>query len=188
ILGLLMVMDPAARGITETNPAATALGGVMLQLFTHGITAAALFACVELLERRTGGDSRFRQLGGLRATAPVFAGLMGIAVFASLGLPGLSGFIGEFLIFAGVFPIAPLAAALALPGLLVSAWFLLNLLQQIFHGPLVPPNRPFADLGTRDIVTLSPAIALMFVLGVFPQLALMFINPSVTQFLARIAP
>lgn len=178
LLGLLVAMDPAARLASGVAPAATALSGVVLQLFNHGITAAALFACVEWLERRTGGTCRFDQLGGLRTAAPVFAGLMGLSVFASLGLPGLNGFISEFLIFAGVFPVAPWAAGLSLIGLLVSAWFLLNLLQRVFHGPPTP-GRVFADLGTHEILVLAPAVALMLMLGILPQLALGFINPSI---------
>jgi len=188
LLGLLVAMDPAARSIAGASAATTALSGVVLQLFNHGLTAAALFACVELLERRTNGVSRFDQLGGLRTVAPVFAGLMGISVFASLGLPGLNGFIGEFLIFAGVFPIAPLAALLSLIGLLVSAWFLLNLLQRVFQGPLVELGRSFTDLTVREIVTLVPAVTLMFLLGIVPQLALAFINPTIQRFFTPLTP
>jgi NADH-quinone oxidoreductase subunit M len=188
LLGLLVAMDPAARDLTGAAPAATALSGVVLQLFNHGITAAALFALVELLERRTSGHSRLDQLGGLRSVAPVFAGLMGLSIFASLGLPGLNGFIGEFLIFAGVFPIAPLAAVLALPGLLVSAWFLLNLIQHVFLGPAGPASRRFTDLTGREIAVVGPVVAVMLVLGVLPQLALVFINPTVRQFLTQLPP
>lgn len=187
-LGLWIALDPAARLSSETNSGSLALSGVMLQLFNHGVTAAALWGCVQLLENRTGGESRFSHLGGLRVAAPVFAGLMGISVMASLGLPGLNGFVGEFLIFAGAFPVAPVAAALALPGLLITAWFLLRALQAVFFGPPRNESAAFADLATKEIALLAPAVGLMFLLGWFPQLALRFINSSVQLFLAQTGP
>ena len=70
-------------------------------MFSHGLTAAALFWFIALLERRSGGLRGLDDFGGLRKVAPVFTGLMGIAIFSSLGLPGLNGFLGEFLIFKG---------------------------------------------------------------------------------------
>ena len=91
---------------------AAALTGVMLQLFSHAITAAALLV-VALLARRSGGLTGLHDFGGLRRAAPVLSGLMGITLFASLGLPGLIGFPGEFLIFKGVFPLDWWAATLA---------------------------------------------------------------------------
>lgn len=188
VLGLLVAMDPAARANPGASPAVTALAGAVLQLFNHGVTAGALFACVALLERRLPPGSNLEHLGGLRAVAPVFAGLMGLSVFASLGLPGLNGFISEFLIFAGVFPLAPAAALLSLPGLLVSAWFLLNLMQRVFLGPATPACRGFADLNVREIATLAPALGIMLLLGVFPQAALMFLNPTIQGYLTRMAP
>ena len=74
-------------------------------MFNHGITAAALFWFIAMIQFRTGGLRGIDDFGGLRKPAPVFAGLMGIALFSSLGLPGLNGFVGEFLIFRGVFPL-----------------------------------------------------------------------------------
>src|SRR5207247_8409594 len=114
---------------------AAALNGVLLQMFNHGITAAALFYFVGLIEERTARRG-LDDFGGLRKVAPVFCGLMGIAIFASLGLPGLNGFVGEFLIFKGAFPLAPWATALSAAGLLLTAIFLLTLMQRVFHGPL----------------------------------------------------
>src|SRR3977135_3610558 len=91
---------------------AAALNGVILQMFNHGLTAATLFWFVALLEKRSGGLRGLNDFGGLRKVAPVFCGLMGIVLFSSLGLPGLNGFIGEFLIFKGSFPLATWAVAL----------------------------------------------------------------------------
>ena len=135
---------PAHRGCSRLYRRRCALGHreggaltpVMLQLFSHGLTAAALFWFLALLERRSGGVLGLNDFGGLRRAMPYFSGLMGIALFASLGLPGLIGFPGEFLIFKGVFPLSWWAAALALLGLLMTAVFLLTLLQRVFSGPL----------------------------------------------------
>jgi NADH-quinone oxidoreductase subunit M len=139
-----------------------------------------LFYLVGLLERRAGCRG-LEDFGGLRAVAPVFCGLMGISLFASLGLPGLNGFIGEFLIFKGVFPLAGWAAALSVLGLLVTAIFLLTILQRVWSGPLKPAWSSFTDLTARERLVLAPALALMLVLGVCPQILLKVINPTVLQ-------
>ena len=103
-LGYCVLGIVAVAGSTGADPGivigkTAALTGVMLQLFSHGITAAVLFWFLALLERRSGGLRSIDDFGGLRRAMPVFTGLMGIAAFASLGLPGLIGFPGEFLIF-----------------------------------------------------------------------------------------
>ena len=82
-------------------------------MFNHGVTAAALFWFIAMLQERTGGHRGIDQFGGLRKPAPVLAGLMGIVLFSSLGLPGLNGFVGEFLIFRGVFPLSWVAATVS---------------------------------------------------------------------------
>jgi NADH-quinone oxidoreductase subunit M len=117
---------------------------------------------------------------------PVFAGLCGIALFSSLGLPGLNGFVGEFLIFRGVIGLAPWAAAVATLGLLATALFLLTFWQRVFHGPTQPRTSGFADISQQEIATLIPAIGLMFVLGVMPQLLIGLINPLVTQWVSSL--
>ena len=109
----------------------------------HG---GVLFWFVALLEKRSGGLRGLNDFGGLRKVAPVFCGLMGIALFSSLGLPGLNGFVGEFLIFKGVFPLASWAAAFSVIGLLVTAIFILTILQRVFNGPLNEKWAEFADL------------------------------------------
>jgi NADH-quinone oxidoreductase subunit M len=164
---------------TALQERASALSGVLLQMFNHGVTAAALFWFAGMIEERSGGCRDLNDFGGLRKTMPVFCGLMGIALFSSLGLPGLNGFIGEFLIFKGVFPLAPWAAALSTFGLLLTAVFILNVLQRIFYGP---PNEHWSklpDLTVRERWLLAPALVLMLVLGVYPQLVLGAVNRTV---------
>jgi len=171
------VTAPDARWAVEKT---AALNGVVLQMFNHGLTAATLFMFVGFLEQR--GARGLGDFGGLRRVAPVFCGLMGIAVFSSLGLPGLNGFVGEFLIFKGAFPLAPWATALSVAGLLLTAIFLLTLMQRIFHGPLNEKWNAFADLTLRERLLVAPAIALMFVLGIYPQLLIGLFNATMTQF------
>src|SRR5262249_50761816 len=112
---------------------------------------------------------------------PVFCGLMGIALFSSLGLPGLNGFIGEFLIFKGVFPLASWAAALAVLGLLITAIFILTILQRVFNGPLDAKWAGLPDLSTQERLLAVPAIGLMFILGIYPQALIGVVNSTVLQ-------
>lgn len=182
LLGLLAAVGSNATGSGRlANEQAAALNGVIFQLFHHGLTAAALFAGVGWLEQRHGGRRGLEDFGGLRGTAPVFSGLMGVALFASLGLPGLSGFVGEFLIFKGAFALAPAAAALALPGLLLSAVFVLTLMQRVFHGPTPPGGERLGDLSGRERLGWAPAVVAMLGLGLYPQAVLTFTNATVVR-------
>ncbi len=183
---LLALFAVAASG--PANPAATtaALSGTILQLFNHGLSAAALFFCIGVLESRASGLRRLGDFGGVRRAAPVFAGLCGISLFSSLGLPGLNGFVGEFLIFRGVFGLAPWTAAVATLGLLATALFLLTFWQRVFHGPAAGAGVNFRDLDAGDLIALVPLIALMFALGIFPQLLTGLINPLITAWAATL--
>jgi NADH-quinone oxidoreductase subunit M len=151
-------------------------------MFNHGVTASALFYFVGLIERRA-GQRGLEEFGGLRQVAPVFYGLMSIALFASLGLPGLSGFVGEFLIFKGSFPLAAWATALSVLGLLVTAIFLLTILQRVWSGPLAERWRRFPDLTVGEGIIAMPAMALMLALGLYPQWVIGFTNATVLQFI-----
>ena len=111
------------------------------------LTAATLFWFVAMLEKRSGGLRGLNEFGGLRKVVPVFTGLMGIALFSSLGLPGLNGFVGEFLIFKGSFPLVTWATALSVIGLLVTAVFILGILQRVFSGPL---NERWSETARSD--------------------------------------
>jgi NADH-quinone oxidoreductase subunit M len=155
-----------------------AMNGVFLQTFNHALTAGTLFWFLALLEKRSGGLRDIDDFGGLRKVAPVFSGLMGIALFSSLGLPGLNGFPGEFLIFKGTFPLISWATSISVLGLLMTALFLLGILQSVFSGPLNPKWASFPDLTTGERLALAPAIALMFALGLYPQLILGVVNST----------
>jgi NADH-quinone oxidoreductase subunit M len=165
---------------------AAALTGVLLQVFSHALTAAALFWFIALLERRTGGLRGIDDFGGLRKVVPVYTGLMGIAVFASLGLPGLNGFPGEFLIFKGAFALVPWAASVSVLGLLMTAVFLLTVIQKVFSGPVNPRWQAMPDLTITERVAAAPVIALMFVLGFCPQIVSGLVSGAVTQWVAGV--
>jgi len=180
LLGIFAV----AKFTLETEMAtekAAALNGVLLQMFNHGLTAAALFCFVGFLEQRSGGLRGIDDFGGLRKRAPILAGLMGIALFSSLGLPGLNGFVGEFLIFKGAFALTTWATALSVLGLLLTAIFILTILQSVFNGPLNEKWSKLPDLSVTERLAVLPALVLMLALGVYPQAVLGFINSTALQ-------
>jgi NADH-quinone oxidoreductase subunit M len=186
LLGVFAVATPTFGVAAPATERAAALNGVFLQMFNHGLTAATLFWFVSLLEQRSGGLRGLNDFGGLRKVAPVFCGLMGIALFSSLGLPGLNGFVGEFLIFKGVFPLATCSASLSVIGLLVTAIVILTLLQRVFNGPLNDKWSKLPDLTPGERVQLAVPIGLMFLLGIYPQLLLGVINNTVVQMVKQL--
>jgi NADH-quinone oxidoreductase subunit M len=186
LLGIFAIAVPMnAWDTAQAASQAAALNGVILQMFNHGITAAALFWFVALLQQRTGGHRGIDDFGGLRKPAPVFAGLMGIALFSSLGLPGLNGFVGEFLIFRGVFSLSWIASTVSILGLLVTAAVILTVIQKVFAGPLPAHCEGFPDLHTGERVALAPVIGLMLLIGLLPQLIVNSVNPTVQYLLAH---
>ncbi len=184
LLGIFALAIPVYGVAGHANQAA-ALNGVILQMFNHGITAAALFWFVAMIQLRTGGIRGIGDFGGLRKPAPVLAGLMGIVLFSSLGLPGLNNFVSEFLIFRGSFPLSWVAASVSILGLLITAAVILNVIQKVFSGPLEERCAGFADLHHSERLALAPIIGIMLLIGLVPQLLLSSINPTVVNLLAH---
>jgi NADH-quinone oxidoreductase subunit M len=184
LLGIFALAVPASSAATSASQAA-ALNGVILQMFNHGVTAAALFWFIAMIQERSGGERWIDHFGGLRKPAPVLCGLMGIALFSSLGLPGLNGFVGEFLIFRGVFPLAWVAATVSVLGLLVTAAVILTVIQKVFTGPVPEKWAAFPDLHHGERLALAPVIGLMILLGLVPQLIVNTVNPTVETLLAH---
>ncbi len=157
-----------------------ALSGVFMQIFNHGITAAALFYFVGLLEERRGlrgiGD-----FGGLMQRTPLLCGWMSVAMFSSLGLPGLNGFIGEFLIFKGSFAITASFTAVAVIGLLVTAIVFMHAMQALFSGSLPESCSAFPDLLPGENLVIGPVMLLMFAIGIAPQFVFNIFNTTVVQ-------
>lgn len=207
LLALFAVSAATGRTGLVGEAATAALSGTILQMFNHGLSAAALFFCVGILESRAQAGAGLtdangvpllrgervppaglNDFGGVRTAAPIFAGLCGVALFSSLGLPGLNGFVGEFLIFRGVFGLAPVAAGVACLGLLATALFLLTFWQRVFHGPRAGVTQGgFQDIRGIEFAPLIPLVALMIVLGIAPQLLAHLINPLVTSWASHLA-
>jgi NADH-quinone oxidoreductase subunit M len=183
-LGVFAAAKAAAAGAADDR--AAALNGVILQVLSHGIVAAALFAFVSFLEKRNAGQRAIAHYGGLRQVNPQFAGLMGVALFASLGLPGLSGFPAEFLIFKGAFPLAPLASAAAVLGLLLTASYILMFFGKVFYGPLPQHQAASADLTAFEKAVVLPAIGAALLLGVAPQVAIQLFNGAVLELVQQL--
>jgi len=164
----------AATGRFEEK--ALALNGVIFQMIAHGLSATGLFYFTGLLEARLeeADDARF---GGLRRPAPVLAGLMGFVVFASLGLPGLAGFVGEFMIFRGVFDLSAAMAGAAVLGLLLTAFYLLTMFGRVFFGPAKSEIR---DLTLRERAVSAVLIVALAVFGIFPGPLLRLSNAAVS--------
>ena len=177
MLGLFAVTTTAARPAEEMQ---AALSGVFMQIFNHGITAAALFYFVGLLEQRRGLRG-INDFGGLMQRTPLLCGWMSVAMFSSLGLPGLNGFIGEFLIFKGSFAIAASFTAVAALGLLITAIVFMRVMQALFSGPLAERCSAFPDLLRSEKWVVIPVTLLMFAIGIAPQFIFNIFNSTVIQ-------
>ncbi|PYL58902.1 MAG: NADH-quinone oxidoreductase subunit M [Verrucomicrobia bacterium] len=170
----------ASPVVTARIDTDAALSGVFMQIFSHGITAATLFYFAGLLEQRR-GQRGIDDFGGLMQRTPLLCGWMSVAIFSSLGLPGLNGFIGEFLIFKGSFAIAPGFAAIAVIGLLVTAIVFVRAMQSLFSGPLAESCSAFPDLLPGEKLVVVPITLLMFAVGIAPQFIFNIFNTTVVQ-------
>ncbi len=177
MLGLFAVTATTAVPAAEAE---AALSGVFLEILNHGITAAALFYFVGLLEQRRGARG-LDDFGGLMQRAPLLCGWMSVAMFSSLGLPGLNGFVGEFLIFKGSFALAAGFTAVAVLGLLVTAIVFMRAMQALFSGPVAESCRDLHDLRASERWIVAPAALLMFAIGIYPQFVTTIFNSTVVQ-------
>ena len=165
---------------------AEAMQGAVIQMVNHGISTGALFLLVGMLyERRH--TREMADFGGIAKTVPILTFFMVFSVLASAGLPGLNGFVGEFLILLGSFKSdvvgSPFLIALATSGVILAAVYLLWLLYRTFFGPIRDEkNRSMPDMNLREIVLMAPLAVLMFVLGFAPNAFLERSEPT-TQFL-----
>jgi NADH-quinone oxidoreductase subunit M len=177
MLGLFALASASTPSAIDTH---AALSGVLLQIFNHGITAAALFYFVGLLEQRRGARG-VDDFGGLMQRTPLLCGWMSVAMFSSLGLPGLNGFIGEFLIFKGSFALAAGFTAVAVIGLLFTAVTFMRAMQSLFSGPLSENCAAFPDLLRHERFVVVPVTLLMFAIGLWPQFLFNVFNATVAQ-------
>ena len=166
------------------------LQGAILQMVNHGLITGALFLLVGVIYERT-HDRTIAKMGGLAGRTPVYAAAFGFFLFASVGLPGLSGFVGEFLVLVGAFVYNPWVAAVATFAMILAAGYLLWMFQRIFTGEL---SDFFAGLGEHltdirpvELLTLVPLGTLVIVFGLFPGLILTTVQGTVDSFLASVA-
>jgi len=162
------------------------LQGSVYVMISHGLITGALFLLIGMIYDRT-HTRIIADYGGLAKIMPVYAGFFLFAVFASVGLPTLSGFIGEFLVLIGSYMTQPAAAIVAAFGVILAAIYLLWMYERIFHGPVVHPKiEALKDLNFREVAIMVPLVVLIIGLGVYPKPVLDRIQPSVEIILDRI--
>jgi NADH-quinone oxidoreductase subunit M len=159
--------------------------GSALYMVNHGISTAALFLIAGFLVSRR-GTRAIDAYGGVQKVAPVLAGTFLVAGLSALALPGLAPFMSEFLVLIGTFTRYPTAAVISATALVLSAIYVLWLYQRMMTGPVNPGNDRLPDLLPREIAVVTPLIALLLVLGVYPKPALDVINPAVSHTLTTI--
>jgi NADH-quinone oxidoreductase subunit M len=174
-----VVLAVGAAGVVAADTVdarAIAVTGAVTQMVSHGLITAALFLLAGVLQDR-GSTYDMDSYGGLAAPAPRFAALFAVGAFASLGLPGLSGFIAEFQIFTGSIAAAPVTA-IALVGILVTAALFLRALQRIFTGETRGRSSGVGDLRPAEILSVGPLLVLSLLIGVLPRPLLEVVEPA----------
>jgi NADH-quinone oxidoreductase subunit M len=158
--------------------------GSIMQMVNHGISTGALFILLGFLYTRR-HTYEIASLRGIAKSAPVFAGLFTVVMLSSIGLPGLNGFVGEFMILLGTFMAYRWWAVVATAGVIIAALYLLWAYQRVFHGEPDEANASFPDLNLSERLVMVPLIALIVFLGVYPKPVLDRIEPSVHRVLTR---
>jgi NADH-quinone oxidoreductase subunit M len=159
-------------------------GGVLLML-NHGLIVAALFILIGFIYERR-GTWQAGELRGLQRAAPVMAAVFTVVMLASIGVPGLNGFVSEFLVLSGTFLTHRWWAVVAVLGVIVAAIYLLWAYQQVFHGEPREADTKTRDLALLERVVMAPLVILIVFLGVYPEPVLDRINPSVNQLIAHV--
>ncbi len=156
-------------------------------MINHGLSTGALFLLVGVLyERRH--TRMLEDFGGLTAKMPIFAVMLGIATFSSIGLPGLNGFIGEFLILLGAFKAEMyIYCAIAATGIILGAVYMLHMYQKIMFGEITKKeNEDLKDMNLREILVMAPIIVLIFWIGLYPRPFLRILEPAVNEVVSRV--
>jgi NADH-quinone oxidoreductase subunit M len=161
------------------------LSGAVLQMVNHGLSTGMLFFMIGVLyeQRHT---RLFKDYGGIWVKVPVFGVFFLLAALSSVGLPGLNGFVGEFVILLGTFKVNWIAAAFGTFGIVLAAWYLLTAVRKLMYGPLNPANDTLRDMNGREIVIALSLVILFFVIGLFPNLLFEKINPATAELVEQI--
>jgi len=159
--------------------------GAVLQMVNHGLATGALFLLVGMIYERT-HTRLIANFGGLATVMPVYTGVFLLVTLASIGLPGLNGFVGEFLILAGAWSVYPIAVALGGLGIILGAVYMLWMVERVFWGPLDnPKNEGLADISLRELIVVAPLLVFIIWIGVFPTTFLNPMEAAVRLLLAR---
>ena len=182
-MGFVMLGIAAAAFAQGSESGRIAMEGAVLQMFNHGLSAAGMFFLVGVIYERT-HTRDLKEFGGLFPLVPVYGGILIFTSMASLGLPGLNGFISEFLVVRGSWGVGwafPAFTALAMIGLLFTGAYILKGIKMVLHGPM---NKKWAghlsEINPREIIVMAPLMVLMLVTGVWPAWILYVINKAVT--------
>lgn len=178
-----VVLGIAAAGLASgTIDAQIAMSGAVLQMFNHGLSAAGMFFLVGVIYERT-HTRDLNQYGGLFALVPVYGGILIFTSMASLGLPGLNGFVSEFLVVRGAYPVLTIYTAVSMLGLLFTGAYILKGLMKVLHGPLnehwAHGEHKLTEINTREIFVMLPLMILILAIGLWPAWILEVINKTV---------
>ena len=162
-----------------------AISGGVMQMINHGVSTGALFLLVGMIyERRH--TRQIAELKGLQKVAPIFAAVFTVVMLSSIGVPGLNGFVGEFLVLIGGFATARWWIVVGATGVILAALYLLWAYQRVFHGEPDEANSSFRELRLREGLVLLPFIGLIVFCGIYPKPMLDRIEPSVKVLLDRV--
>lgn len=180
-----VVLGIAVAGYALGNPAfrdhaLIAVNGAALQLFAHGLSSAAMFALVGVVYDRT-HTRDLEAYGGLWARMPVYGGILIYCAMASVGLPGLAGFVAEYMVVQGAWPVFTALTAIAMLGLLITGAFILKALQKVLHGPLNPRWARLPEMSAREILAVAPLMAFMLLTGLWPAWIVPTLNAALVQ-------
>ncbi len=177
-MGFVVLGIAAAAYAAGTKDAVLALNGAVLQMFNHGLSAAAMFFLVGVIYERA-HTRNLNDFGGLFPLIPIYGGILIFTSMASLGLPGLNGFVSEFLVVRGSWPIFTLFTALSMIGLFFTGAYILKGIKKVLHGPT---NEHWighiTEINLREIIVVGPLMVLMLLIGVWPAWILGVINSA----------
>jgi NADH-quinone oxidoreductase subunit M len=179
-----VVLGIAAAGLAAGTPDAhIAMSGAVLQMFNHGLSAAGMFFLVGVIYERT-HTRNLDEFGGLFPLVPIYGGILIFTSMASLGLPGLNGFVSEFMIVRGSYQPLTIYTAIAMLGLLFTGAYILKGIKKVLHGPMnehwAHGEHKLTEINLREILVMVPLMALMLFTGIWPMWILDIINKAVT--------
>jgi NADH-quinone oxidoreductase subunit M len=183
VLGIAVAAFAGGQDVPEIRESAIiGLNGAVLQMFNHGLSAAALFFLVGVIYERT-HTRDLNRYGGLWNILPAYGGILIFCAMASVGLPGLNGFVSEFMVVRGSWHIYRAYTAISMIGLLLTGAYLLKALRLVLHGSLNPEWEGISEISTRERLVVLPLMALMLSIGLWPRWVLEVINATVTRLL-----